>query len=329
MIRFTGFCLLAAAGISQAALPEQFSIDQWTVPWENSRPRDPYTADGQTIWFVGQRSDYAARFDVNKESFNKVDLPPGAGPHNVIVSSAGVPWYAGNRAAHIGRIDPESGDITRFDMPDPEATRDPHTLVFDADENIWFTVQGGNQIGHLDTRTGAVRTIDIATARARPYGIKLDPNGRPWIVLLGTHKLATVNPADMALREIDLPRKDARPRRMEIDDQGHIWYVDYAGGYLGRFDPKTSEFEEWMLPGGADAKPYGTAMDSDGYLVIAETGGDQVYLVGFDPVSEAFFARTPVPGGGGSIRHMSYHPGSDTVWFGTDDNTLGRVRIAP
>ncbi|MDP9178463.1 MAG: hypothetical protein M3O61_12345, partial [Gemmatimonadota bacterium] len=39
------------------------AITEWTVPWEKTRPRDPYV-DGQgRVWFVGQEGNYVARLD--------------------------------------------------------------------------------------------------------------------------------------------------------------------------------------------------------------------------------------------------------------------------
>ena len=75
------------------------------------------------------------------------------GMNNLIVDDDGFVWYAGNRAMHIGRLDPEMGDIEKYMMPTPDA-RDPHTLIFDQNGDIWFSVQGGSFVGKLGTRTG-------------------------------------------------------------------------------------------------------------------------------------------------------------------------------
>ncbi|MCK5447884.1 MAG: lyase, partial [Gemmatimonadetes bacterium] len=151
-------------------------ITEWLVPYEESRPRDPYVAPDGRVWFVGQRTDYAAVFDPKTGEFERFDLPEGTGPHNLIVDSDGTVWYAGNRAAHIGKLDPVTGEIEQIATPDPPA-RDPHTLVFAPDGNIWFTVQGGNVVGRLQTTTGEMRLLPVETARARPYGIVTAPNG--------------------------------------------------------------------------------------------------------------------------------------------------------
>ena len=207
------------------------------------------------------------------------------------------------------------------------AARDPHTLVFASDGNIWFTLQQSNLVGHLDTRSGEVRLVNVPTSRARPYGIKLDTKDRPWIALFGTGKLATIDPVTFELAEIPLPRSNARPRRLEISSNGDIWFVDYAGGFLGRYSPASQEFTEWELPSGKQSRPYGTALDDQGNVWIAETGISPNRLVGFDPESEEFFGGVDIPSGAGTIRHMYFHPDSREVWFGTDTNYVGRLAV--
>jgi len=324
--------LLALFAAAPAAAQETVDIKEWEVPYENSRPRDPFAtggADSGPVWFVGQRTGYLARLDPDDGDFMKVDLPEGEGPHNLIVGSDGIVWYAGNRTGVIGRYDPASGEIEEIAMPD-EAARDPHTLIFNEDETaIWFTVQGGNYVGRLDIETRKVDLIESQTPRSRPYGIKLAPDGSVWVALFGTHKLARIDAESLALREVDLPREDARPRRLEITADGRVWYVDYAGGRLGVYDPETEAFEEWMMPSGEKARPYGMAQDAQGRLWFVETGPQPNLFTGFDPQSEEFFGASAVPSGGGTIRHMHYHAPTGAVWFGTDTNYVGRAVVEP
>ena len=301
-------------------------IKEWPVPWADTRPRDPYV-DPTTgrIWFCGQAGDYLAYFVPTTGEFKKYDLPPGTGPHNLIVDKAGFVWYSGNLAAHIGRLDPRDGSIKKYPMPDP-MVRDPHTLVFDKNGDIWFTAQGGNAIGHLAVSTGAIRLIKVPTENARPYGIKLDSKGHPWVVLFGTNKIATVDPATMQLREITLPRAEARPRRMEITSDDRVWYGDYAGGFLGRYDPVTGKVDEWQLPGGTIARPYAMVRDDLDRIWVVETSRPNKF-VSFDSKTLQFSEETEVPSGGGTVRHMFYDAATKSIWFGTDANTIGKAVV--
>lgn len=305
--------------------PDTVSIQEWPVPWERTRPRDPYVGPDGTIWFVGQAGHYVASLDPATGQFRRFELDEGTGPHNLIVDALNQIWYAGNRTGHIGKLDPATGQITKYPMPD-SAARDPHTLIFNQAGDIWFTLQGSNMIGKLETKTGKVQLVRVPTERSRPYGIVLDPSGRPWVNLLGTNKLATVDPATMELREITLPREDARTRRIAMTSDGAVWYVDYARGHLGKYDPKTNTFKEWVTPGGTGSRPYAMATDDRDRLWFVE-GGSPNRMIGFDSRSEEFFSITPIPSGGGTVRHMVFHQPTRSIWFGTDTNNIGRARI--
>ena len=323
------FTAAILANSPESFAQETVNIQEWEVPYESSRPRDPFAASETSVWFVGQKTGYLAHLNPETGDFMKVDLKDGSGPHNLIVGSDGVVWFAGNRTSLIGRFDPSTDAI--IEIPMPEATaRDPHTLIFDeTQENIWFTVQGGNFIGRLNIASKAVDLIPSLTESSRPYGIKLAPDGSIWVALFGTHKLAHVDPETLEIEEVPTPREEARLRRLEVLDNGTVWYVDYAGGFLGMYDPVSMKFNEYALPQGEEARPYGMAQDSKGRLWMVATGGQPNMFVGFDPATEEFFSSTEVPSGGGTIRHMHFYEPAGEIWFGTDTNYVGRAVVVP
>ncbi|MDQ4079664.1 MAG: lyase [Gemmatimonadota bacterium] len=308
--------------------PITVEIREWTVPWADSRPRDPYVDSRGRVWFVGQTADYVAMLDPTTGNFTKYDLEKGAGPHNLIVDDKGIVWYAGNRAAHIGRLDPATKDIRKIAMPDP-AARDPHTLVFDPKGDIWFTVQGGGYVGKLTVATGDVQLVKIGS-ETRPYGIIVDPTGRPWFNEFRTNKIGTIDPATMKLREYELANPGARGRRIARTSDGAIWYVDYARGYLGRLDPASGKVEEWANPSGADGRPYAMSVDEQDRIWYVETGVSPNQLVGFDTKTKKVVSTTPILSNGATrntVRHMVYHRPTRSIWFGTDAGTIGQAKI--
>lgn len=321
LLAITLFTLPVHAPAQEA---DELEIREWDVPWDNSRPRDPWVGGPDRIWFVGQTGDYVATLNPESGEFHRFDLEPGTGPHTVISDGRGA-WYAGNRARHIGLIDPASGEIEKIMMPG-DGRGDVHTMDFTSGGDIWFTVQHGNQIGFLETATRTITLYDVPTAQARPYGLVVDGNDRPWVVLFGSHKLATVE-ADGSVTEIDLPRTEARPRRLAVTGDGKVWYVDYADGWLGRYDPASGEIREWRAPGAADARPYAMSADSEGRLWFVETGMLPNRFVGFDPNSERFTAPLAIRSGGGTVRHMVHDPDTRSIWFGTDTHTIGQARL--
>lgn len=311
-----------ASGQALAQVP----IKEWPVPYPDSRPRDPDVDSQNRVWFVGQTGNYLAYLEPRSGKFRRYELDDGALPHNLIVDRQDVVWYAGNGDAHIGKLDPETGKITKYPMPDP-AARDPHTLIDDGKGNIWFTVQQGNFVGRLTKKSGKVDLIKVATPNARPYGIEVDSKGRPWFNQFGTDKIAMIDPATLTVREYSLPDNTSRGRRIGITSDDRIWYVDYARGYLGRLDPTSGKIKEWALPAGAKSLPYAMAVDDKDRLWMVETGSQPNRLVGFDPKTQKFFGITPIPSGGGTVRHMVFDDRTGQIWFGTDNNTIGRAQV--
>jgi virginiamycin B lyase len=315
---------VSTAGVAAQSLPAP-QIDYWKVPWDNSRPRDPDVDAHGFAWFVGQTGDYVASFDPAKQQFRKIELDAGTGPHNLIVGEDRFIWYSGNRAAHIGRLDPKAGSIEKIAMP--EGVRDPHTLVGDRRGHIWFTAQGANYIGRLTLSGRKVEVVKMPVANSLPYGIVVDGNGRPWANLLGTNKLATLDPKTLALELIDLPRAEARTRRIGVAADGSVWYVDYAAGYIGRYDPRQRKFREWLPPTGSEAHPYAMAIDDRKRVWFADTGAQPNRLMAFDQQSEQFVVDVVLRETRGAVRHMIFHAPARALWFGTDTNELVRVHV--
>lgn len=90
--------LFSAETQRMSSVDAAVDIKEWPVPWEGTRPRDPYVTPDGKVWFVGQQGDYVAEFNPDGEKLRRFDLEKGAGPHNLIVKSV----YADGR----NRVDP-------------------------------------------------------------------------------------------------------------------------------------------------------------------------------------------------------------------------------
>ncbi len=237
-------------------------------------------------------------------------------------------WYTGNAAGLIGKVDPKTGKITEYKMPNPKA-RDPHTIAFLRDGRIFFTVQAGNFIGVLDPKApgGAIKLIEAPTPNSRPYGVRLDSKGTPFFDLFNSNKIGTMDPKTMVVREFDLPDPKARPRRIAIGKDDTVWYGDYARGYLGHLDPKTGKVEEFKSPGGEDARPYAIDVTADGAVWYVETGDEaKNVLVRFNPETKKF-KTWPIPGGGGTVRNMEIDKNGD-IWLAESGvGKISRVKV--
>ncbi len=329
----TALAPLAVTALAMSAQPpaqgaKTVPLQEWNVPWQESRPRDPVIDAAGRVWFVGQVGNYVATLDPTSGQFRKFALDSGTNPHNVIVDRRGTAWFTGNRNGTIGRIDARSGKITSY--PVPGNVRDPHTLIEGRDGSLWFTAQFGNVVGRLTPSDGAVRLVKMPIDASRPYGIVLDSKGHPWFDLFGTNRIGTIDPATMQLRTFTLPNERSRPRRIAVTSDDMVWYVDYTRGFLGRLDPRTGAVQEWQNPGGPGALPYAMTVDDQDRLWFVETGRQPNRLVGFDPKTRGFFGLSAIPSNGSkanAVRHMTFDRTSGHIWFGTDAGTIGRATV--
>ncbi len=224
----------------------------------------------------------------------------------------------------MGKLDPKTGAVTEYPLPDPEA-RDAHSLVFDQSGILWFTVQQANRIGRLDPKTGTIKLLTSPTPNSRPYGIQVNSKGVPILVEFGANKIAAVDPKTLEIREWMLPDPGARPRRLAIAPDDTIWYTDFARGFLGQLDPATGKVREWQSPSGPNSQPYGIVF-TKGALWYSESFAKPNTVVRFDPKAETFQSWA-IPGGGDIVRNMDVTRDGNPVLANSLVNEVGLVAV--
>ena len=273
-------------------------------------------------------------------SFKEWTVPTlGQRSRDPIQAADGTIWWAGQWGNLIGKINPKTGAMKEYPLPDNAM---PHSVTLDRAGNVWytgnkngtigkfdpktgkiteykmpdpaardrnstlwFTLQHSNMVGRLDPATGAIKLVTMKTPKSKPYGIKIDARGVPWVACNGSNCLVKIDPVTMELTEIKLPLPKTTVRRLDIAADGKIWYVNSGLGRLGRYDPKTGDIKEWPSPSGPKSHPYAIAV-MDGIVWYNESGKRPDALVRFDPRTETF-QSWPIPSGGihaGIIRHM-------------------------
>jgi virginiamycin B lyase len=287
----------------------------------------------------------------------------GSRPHDPLAARDGSVWWTGQWASTLGRLNPSTGTMTEFPLPedsgphglaedaagnvwftgisqnyigmlDPETGevtqyplpegRGPHTPIFDQNGTLWFTLQSG-MVGRLVPATGEIRIMATPSSNTYPYGIVVSSEGVPWYVDFRGNRIGRVDPDTMAIREYTLPDPDARPRRIAITPDDVLWYTDYARGYLGRFDPVTGEVEEWVSPGGPDSRPYGIAAVGN-VVWYSESAVQPNTLVRFDSETERFQTWV-IPSGGGVVRNMMATADGNLVLACSGVNRVALVEV--
>jgi hypothetical protein len=87
---------------------------------------------------------------------------PGSRPHDPLAMPDGSIWYSGQMANVLGRLDPTTGVIREYHLPEGSG---PHGLMPDTAGNIWYTANFKAYIGKFDPKTGKVREYPMPTRR--------------------------------------------------------------------------------------------------------------------------------------------------------------------
>lgn len=241
-------------------------------------------------------------------------------PRGPAVAPDGKIFFVGQVGNYVARLDPTTGEFTRFEI-DPGTN--PHNVIVDARGNAWFAGNRNGMIGQLDPVTGKITRYPMPDPAVRdPHTIVIDPQGNLWFTAQNSNYVGHLNTTSGKILLVKMTTPDARPYGIVLDTEGRPYFDLFGTNKIGTIDPGTMELREYTLP-------YAMTSDDAGRLWFVETGAQPNRLVGFDPKTESFFSITAIPSGGGVVRYMVFDQKTRLIWFGSDNNTIGRVTVPP
>jgi virginiamycin B lyase len=304
-------------GITPGARPDLAGkVSEWPVPTPRFA-RDPAVAPDGSIYIAVMSGNKVARFDPKTQSFKEWELPPGHHPHGLLVDRQGMVWTTGNGNGTIGRLDPASGRVTEFKTP--SGGGGPHTLIITDDQStIWFTMQSGNKVASLQTKTGAIKEY---SSSGGPYGLAVDHVGNVWFCRMGDNKMGRLDPKSGQMAEVDMGG-GSLPRRVAAAPDGTLWITLYGNGKLAKLDPGAMKVvKTYQLPAG-DGGPYAVTVDGGGMVWANEIKTDTV--VRFDPKTEKMRVVN-LPSQNVGIRKMVVDASGRLWYMGSHNGRLGVV----
>lgn len=275
------------------------------------------------VWIVDPRSNA-----VESIPFPESDLPLGGmfsggvaplgtfaarhGPHSIVAGPDGRMYMTCSLAGEICIFDPRTRAF-EFHPVGADGIY-PHTLRFDAEGVLWFTMALSNQIGRMDVASGEIRLLDLPsngfwrwlTDALLPAILKVSAwvGKRDLYVHLSHHKLSGEGHRIFNL-----------PYGLDIDPvDGSVWYSKLYADRIGRVDPRTLEIEEFATPHGG---PRRMRFAPDGTLWIPSF--NEGVLMRFDPRARQFTGAFPLPtlnpGEFETPYALNVHPRTGDVWI--------------
>ena len=227
--------------------------------------------------------------------YTEYDLPRETiSPHDVIIDDKGIAWYSSFGEQNLGRLDPRSGKVTEFPIPEskPGFPTGLLGLRSDKDGNLWLGNMYQATILKFDRKTQKFtqwklppeQNIDAAQVNmVSPQSSHVD--GKVWTQNNG---FAGIHRLDLKSGKIETwqPFKDApkgEPHNIYDvvpDSKNNAWFTDFRWRHIGRIDAQTGEVKLFEIP---DSKPVVAPrrgqMDAQDRLWFAQYRGDRIAML--------------------------------------------------
>jgi virginiamycin B lyase len=221
------------------------------------------------------------------------DLPRKlAMPHDVVVDSDGTAWYSDFGEQFIGRIDPKTGKVTDFPIPElkkgwPLGTLD---LQLDKEQNLWVSLMYQGGIAKFDRKTEKFQIYPVPkewqgnhTQQSMVSPSNSHVDGKVWTNNQDTHAIYRLDIATGQyenLGEFKIPGADRSINAYGIpsDSQNNLYLLEFGANNIGRIDAKTKEFKVYSTVT-QGSRPRRGRFDAQDRLWFAEYGANGVGML--------------------------------------------------
>jgi virginiamycin B lyase len=258
--------------------PKTGKIKEYKLKTAHSGPHGLTEDKAGNIWYTGNTGSLIGKLDPKTGAVTEYKTPEPGDPHTLLFDKSGILWFTMQNANRIGRLDPKTGEIKLLTPPTAKAR--PYGMAFDSKGTLFVVEFGTNKIASVDPKTLAIREYPLPDAAARPRRLAITSDDIVWYADFSRGYLGRLDPATGQVSEWQSPSgPKSQPYGISaIDDV--IWYSESGSipNTVVRFDPKTTKFQSWAIPGGGYIV-RNTSVTRDGKFVLANSLTNEITLV--------------------------------------------------
>ena len=218
-------------------------------------------------------------------------------PHDVIVDSNGMVWYSDFGDQFLGNMDPKTGKVTEYPIPELKAGFPRGTLDLETDKegNLWVALMYQGGIAKFDKKSQTFQTWAIpkewqtdATQQAFLSPISSHVDGKVWVknsdkALIYRLDLATGKFENFGSFKDPVTNQTIGSYGIPADSKNNLYLLDFSAGNIGRLDAKTGKLTVYRTPT-PNSRPRRGIVDSQDRLWFAEYASNAIGM--FDPKTE-------------------------------------------
>jgi len=201
------------------------------------------------VWLSENWAHTLTKFDPKTEEFTQVRLDFGRRLNtpafgNFSLAPDGHVWVA--RGGEILKIHPETGEfLERYPLEHIGST---YGNMVSADNRYWAGgLTRGSWLAFLDMKSGEVVELKTPYRASRPAKGYFDPDNNAWMGGRGG-VLIKVDTQARKTTEYVPPTPFVTFYEALTDRNGEVWAGEMQGGRFVRFNPKTENWTEYLLP---------------------------------------------------------------------------------
>jgi imidazolonepropionase-like amidohydrolase/streptogramin lyase len=237
--------------------------------------------------------------------YTEYDLPQRTRqPHDVIVDSTGMAWYASFGEQILGKLDPRTGEVVEWEIPTLKESAPTGVLGvrFDRNENLWLGLQFQGGIAKFDRKTETFESWSLPPALNGPH-VQINQvspdrayvDNRIWLQDAGTYTVLRLDPSSGKF-EVFEPYAIPRPNVYDVipDSKNNGYFLVLGAEDIGRIDAKSGDISIFKTPTPRSGPRRGM-MDAQDRLWFGENNGDRIGM--FDTRTQRFQEwSVPTPG---------------------------------
>jgi virginiamycin B lyase len=213
-------------------------------------------------------------------------------PHDVIVGNDGMVWYSNFGEQLLSKLDPATGKVTEYPIPEqkkgfPTGTLDLET---DRDGNLWIALMYQTGVARFDKATGTFKIFPLpkdwqtnSTQQAFLSPASASVDGKIWVKNSDRAQVLRLDPATGVYENFG-SFKDPVTNRLitaygiPVDRANNVYLLDFSANNIGRLDAKSGQLTVYPTPTPA-SRPRRGRFDAEDRLWFAEYAGNAIGML--------------------------------------------------